>query len=256
MSLPRFKAKDTAKVLTSPEKFMDYVKKRNLLPPEPPPEAVILCFHPGFFKWIKENHETKKSSGFCSFLQHITETRGKVAVTQRFMGAPGAAVVMEELIAWGVKKFIIVGFAGTLQKHVQIGDLVLCEKALRDEGTSYHYLPDSEWAFPAKKLTEKLRQALQEEKQPFHYGPSWTTDAIYRETVEEAQLYQSQGVVSVEMEASALFAVAQFRNVEAAAVFSISDSLADLVWQPEFHSEKPRAGLEHLFRATLRAFNV
>jgi len=253
MSLPRFKHKDKAKVLVSPEAYIDYIKKRKAYPKEPPPEAVLICFHPGFFNWVKDNHKTERGTGFCGFLHHISETNGKLAITQRFIGAPSAAVIMEELIAWGVKKFIIVGFAGTLQKDVQIGDLVVCEKALRDEGTSYHYLPDSEWAYPSNDLTAKLKSALESAKLPFHFGPSWTTDAPYRETIDEAREYQSQGVLTVEMEASALFAVAEHRKVEAAALFFVFDSLAELVWDPQFHNDKSKAGLEHLFKATINA---
>lgn len=232
---------------------MAYMKKRNAIPKEPPPEAVLICFHPGFFNWVKDNHKTTRGTGFSGFLHHISESNGKLAITQRFIGAPSAAVVMEELIAWGVKKFIIIGFAGTLQKHIQIGDLVLCEKALRDEGTSYHYLPDSEWAHPSASLTKTLRSSLEQQQLHFHFGPSWTTDAPYRETVDEAQAYQAQGVLTVEMEASALFAVAEHRKVEAAALFSVSDSLAELVWDPQFHNDKSRTGLEQLFKATLHA---
>ncbi len=253
MSLPRFKHKSQAKVLVSPEAFLQYIKKKNRLPTEPPPESVILCFHTGFLNWIKKNHKTVPYSGFFSFVHALSETNGKVAVTQRFIGAPGAAFTMEELIAWGVKKFIIVGMAGTLQKNIQIGDLVLCAKALRDEGTSYHYLPDSEWSYPTETLNEKIKAALIATPLPFHYGPTWTTDAIYRETVDEARTYQSQGILTVEMEASALFAVAEHRKVEAAALFSISDSLAELVWNPQFHHDKPRIGLEQLFKVVLSA---
>ncbi len=254
MSIPHFKHKSKAKVLVSPEAYLDYMKKRKALPNEPPPESVILCFQPGFLNWVKENHKAERASGFAHYVHFIPETNGKVAITQRFgIGAPAAVVVMEELVAWGVKKFIIVGFAGTLQKHVEIGDLVLCEKALRDEGTSFHYLPDGEWAYPTPHLNEKLKQALIDTQLKFHTGPTWTIDAPYRETVEEAQLFQSQGVLTVEMEASALFAVAEHRKVEAAALFSISDSLAELVWQPEFHNEKSKTGLEQLFKATLQA---
>ena len=87
----------------------------------------------------------------------------------------------------------------------------------------------------------------------FASGTSWSIDSPYRETVSEARRYQHQGVLTVEMEAAALFAVAKYRKADVAALFSISDSLADFTWKPAFHLRRNQAGLEKVFRVAVEA---
>ena len=102
-------------------------------------------------------------------------------------------------------------------------------------------------------MTRRIKESLDKLDIEYVTGTSWTTDAIYRETIAEVKQYQKEGVATVEMEASALFAVAQYRNVQMGSILTISDSLADLVWQPEFHSNETTVGLELLFKAALNA---
>jgi purine-nucleoside phosphorylase len=88
---------------------------------------------------------------------------------------------------------------------------------------------------------------------PYATGPTWTIDTPYRETVAEARHYQQAGVMTVEMEAAAVFAVAAYRGVAAAAAFAISDSLADLVWDPQFASPDLAPSLLRLYQAAVAA---
>jgi purine-nucleoside phosphorylase len=85
----------------------------------------------------------------------------------------------------------------------------------------------------------------------YFVGTSWTIDAPYRETVAEAKQYQKEGVATVDMEASALFAVAKYRKVELGSIFTISDSLAELEWKPKFHLNKTKKGLETLYKVAV-----
>jgi uridine phosphorylase len=160
---------------------------------------------------------------------------------------------MELLVALGVPEFIGVGTAGGLQKGCQIGDAVVCTEAIRDEGVSHHYLAPAKSARPSPELTDRLKQALARASIPFKEGPTWTIDTPYRETVAEARHYQQDGVQTVEMEAAAVLAVAEYRGVSAAAAFAISDSLADLVWDPQFASEELARSLERLYSAAVDA---
>ena len=148
------------------------------------------------------------------------------------VGAPIVATAMEEMIALGVKRFIAVGMAGGLDPTLVPGDVVVCTEAVRDEGTSYHYLRSSEKAHATPLLAAKLYHALHQAGIPVHIGPTWTTDAPYRETVAEVERYASAGIKTVEMEASAMAAVALYRQVEFAAAFVISDLLTPPHWQP------------------------
>jgi uridine phosphorylase len=163
---------------------------------------------------------------------------------------------MEELVALGCRRFVSIGTAGSLQPDLAVGDLLVCDRAIRDEGTSHHYQPSAKYARPWPALTEALYAALERGGHRPRRGTSWTTDAVYRETVEEARAYQAEGVAVVEMEAAALFAVADYRGVEAAAVFTVSDSLADLVWRPDFQRPEVWTGLETMFAAATTALST
>ncbi len=170
------------------------------------------------------------------------------------IGAPAAAIVMEELIGLGVARFINIGTAGCLQPGVGFGEIVVCTGAVRDEGLSYHYLPAEKFVDPTDTMTAGLRRALDRGDLAHRTGTTWTIDAAFRETVAEARSYQAEGVVTVEMEAAALFAVAQYREVEIASAFVISDQvLADTEWRHAFQSEAVLTASVSLLEASLDA---
>jgi len=169
----------------------------------------------------------------------------------RGIGAPATISYCEELAALGAREFVGVGFAGALSSELAPGDLVVCDGAVRDEGTSHHYAPAHVAATPSPSLTAWVRGVLESAGLPYREGPSWTTDAPYRETRVELRRYRSEGVLTVDMEASALFVFARARRVRAASVFVISDVLEESGWKPHFHRMRPR--LAEITRALLRA---
>lgn len=130
------------------------------------------------------------------------------------VGAPLAGAFMEELIAIGARQFIACGSCGVLKPEIAAEHLVVIDSAVRDEGTSYHYLPPARWVDASPRLTTLLSAVLEEEKLPYRVARSWTTDALYRETPIRREKRVSDGCAVVEMEAAALFAIAQFRGVE------------------------------------------
>jgi uridine phosphorylase len=156
------------------------------------------------------------------------------------------AILLEQLIAFGVKEFLSVGIAGSLQKELRVGSIVICDKAIRDEGVSHHYLEASKYSYASKSLTKKIEVALTRFNLDYAVGTTWTIDTPYRETIAEVKQYQKEGVLTVDMEASAIFAVAEYRGVEAGSIFTISDYLAELEWEPKFHLTKDH--LETLFQ--------
>ena len=159
-------------------------------------------------------------------------------------------MLLEMYIELGIKRFINVGIAGGLQKTSHIGDVVVCTSAIRDEGVSYHYLEDpSAPALPSENLTAALRQTLEDDSIRYTQGPTWTTDAFFRETVGEIQHYQREGVVTVEMEAAALFAVSTLRGVDMASGFVISDLIGELVWHPQILAQETHESLFRLYQA-------
>jgi len=100
-------------------------------------------------------------------------------------------------------------------------------------------------------MNAALEAAMRQAGLPFRAGTSWTIDTPYRETVAEARRYQAEGVLCVEMEAAALFAVAKVRGLHVASAFAISDSLADLLWNPQLHGPEVQVGVIPLYEAAV-----
>lgn len=253
MPLPLVAEKFGSHPFFNPSDFIDYLRSSGGLGTGPAPEAVILSYQRSLYDFVVAAHKTTEAEGYFSReIRGIDSTGGKVAIAGRFgVGSPAAAVMLEELIAWGVKRFVSVGTAGSLRLDLPPGSLVVCIEALRDEGTSYHYIPDGAPSLPDRGLTARLETALSRQGMSASRAISWTTDAIYRETPLEVQRHREAGAHVVEMEAAALFTIAKFRGVPIAACFSVSDTLAELEWRPEFHSETTEEGLESLFAASL-----
>ncbi len=128
------------------------------------------------------------------------------------VGASFAVLIAEELFASGCRLLISVTSSGMIQPKQSPPFFVLIEKAFRDEGTSYHYLPPSEYAHIHHELLGKLDKAFPELIVPVYRGATWTTDAPFRETSTAIEQAKSQGILAVEMEASALYAFAQASN--------------------------------------------
>ena len=151
------------------------------------------------------------------------------------IGAPYAVILFEKLIAWGVRRLLYFGWCGAIVPDVGIGDLVLAEGSVADDGTSRHYGQKEHAVVRSSDgLTRKIGRALDTGGLNFHRGLVWTTDAIFRETGQKLMKFQEAGALAVEMELSALFSVARFRGIEAAGVLAVSDELASLKWRPGF----------------------
>jgi uridine phosphorylase len=150
------------------------------------------------------------------------------------MGAPYAVMVMETLIAWGARNVIFLGWCGAVSQPPFIGDLVVPSSALIDEGTSAHYPPTASVSAPSELLTQRLIDACVGEGLTTVQGVVWTTDGVFRETSDKVARHQRDGVLAVDMEASALFSVGRFRGADAAALLVVSDDLSSLTWRPGF----------------------
>lgn len=197
-------------------------------------------------------HDVSRVDLFGGEFYLLNDTNSRIGFCAKFgIGAPVVTAILEEMVALGIQRYMSIGTAGALAKDLDIGDVVVCDRAIRDEGVSHHYLPPAKYAHADPELTWRLEQALGEAGLAPRRGTSWTIDAPYRETVAEARHYQAEGVLTVEMEAAALFAVAERLKVPLATAFTISDSLADLVWAPHFSSDLTREGLEKLYRVAL-----
>ncbi|HOX78750.1 MAG TPA: nucleoside phosphorylase [Bacteroidales bacterium] len=162
---------------------------------------------------------------------------------QMGIGAPSAVVLLEELIAEGIKNIISFGTAGTLHDDLHAGDLVVCSEAFPDEGTSGHYIQDPGPARPSQSLMNEMIRFLGEKGIVHKNAIAWTTDAPFRETHEKLQHFLGLGANVVEMEASALYHVAAYRNIDLLALFVIGDSIAGGSWKPAFTDTMVRESL-------------
>jgi uridine phosphorylase len=176
---------------------------------------------------------------------------GSIALCSGFgRGAPAAGLIIEQLGAFGIRAVISVGTAAALRSDQVPGTIVVCIRAVRDEGLSYHYQPPGHFAYPSPGLTARLAATISQNSRPAHQGATWTTDALYRETEEEAIHYGKAGVMTCDMEAAGVFAVAQHRQMEAAAAFAVADSLLNR--EPRTDGREIGSGLEAILDAAVR----
>ena len=175
--------------------------------------------------------ETKQVSAFVSATKiypiYITRHKGEeICLVQAPVGAAPAAQILDWLIGYGVKEIISAGSCGTLADFPESTFLVPY-KALRDEGTSYHYAPPSRFIEMNPKALEAIEKTIAEHGMKYQEVITWSTDGFFRETKEKVAYRKSEGCSVVEMECSALAAVAKMRNVVWGMILYTADSLAD-----------------------------
>ena len=170
----------------------------------------------------------------------------RLAVVHPGIGAPMAAAILEEAIAFGCRKFIACGGAGVLDAGVMVGHLMVPASAVRDEGTSYHYLPPGREVEASPHAVDAIREVLIRHGHNFLPGKTWTTDAIYRETRAKIDRRKREGCITVEMEAAAFFAVAKFRGVEFGQILYAGDDLSAEWEHRDWTKHEIRERLFHL----------
>lgn len=217
---------DQSEAIIHPRK---YATEQNLS------EGCVLCFFYDVLADMAEQAVLRKVGEFKSEngpLAIYIHGEGEHAITvmNPMVGAPIAAGVMEELIAHGCRKFIIVGGAGSLVHDLVAEHLVIPIAAVRDEGVSYHYLPPSREVAPDEEAVAAIEQVLQERQLPFVKTKTWTTSAFYRETAIKREMRIAEGCSVVEMEAAAFFAVAKYRGVQAAQLLYAGDLVVPEGW--------------------------
>jgi uridine phosphorylase len=154
----------------------------------------------------------------------------RVALMHSGVGAPLAGALLEETIAMGCRAFVVCGGAGVLRSDLTLGHLIVVDSALRDEGTSHHYLPAGRHIDADPVAVGVVTRLLRERGVAFQTGRVWTTDAPYRETPAKIESRRAEGCIAVEMEAAALAAVARFRGVPLGHLLYGGDDLSSAAW--------------------------
>jgi len=237
MPFPNFPEKYHEKSFATATKSWSYKKELGRIPKIAPPKGTIICYSSGLFNYIINNHKVKKIKYvFGDFFYILEENNKQIGICGGFgIGAPMVSILLEELAEFGVKFFLSIGTAGSLQKELKLGSLVICDKAIRDEGVSHHYLKYQKYAFASKLLINKSNEIMKKLDLDYTVGTGWTIDAPYRETFAEIEKYRKENVLTVDMEAAAIFAVSKYLNVDAGAIFTISDYLSEEEWELHFH---------------------
>lgn len=227
----------------------------------PVPERGVLCF-------FKELLDKLAMQGKLELLCEMGSEMGKhpvylyraaspageceVVVAHPGVGAPLAVGVTEEIISLGVRKLVACGGCGVLHPEIALGHPVILTAAVRDEGTSYYYLPPSREAYPHPTAVSALEEACQAMGIEYRMGKAWTTDGYYRETTARRARRIAEGCEVVEMEAAAFFALARFREVVFGQVVYGGDLVVPQGWDPRGWDDR-LADRELMFNLALNA---
>ena len=251
MSFPNYPDKHKLASLLTADALVAYRARLGRMP-KVKPEGILFCLERGLPQRMRWKIPVERAGAMNADVFSVKKTRGRVAVLTSFGGgSPMVMELAEELAVMGAKKMILMTWGGTLQKNLGPGDIVVCERAIRDEGASHHYLPSSKYVDANAELVNELVHAIQARGAQCTIGTTWTTDAPYRETREEVIQYQGEGVKTVEMESAGLFTVGQVRSVQTASVVIGMDSLSSLEWQTPERLDGIMRSLEIVYAAAI-----
>jgi uridine phosphorylase len=173
------------------------------------------------------------------------------------IGCPSAAIAVEELANVGVETFVRVGTTGALQRGIEIGDMVVATGAAKDEGTTGRYEPDTYPAVPDYEVLSALVNAAEANGEDVHVGAIASDDAFYAEEDYYIQDWEEAGILSVEMEAAAIFALARRKGLRAGAICTVDGNLVEGTQKGETEGEelpeKAKDNVERAIRISLDA---
>ncbi len=206
-------------------------RRQKRLPLAPVPEICVLDPDGDLLRALRDAGRTRPSPGWACYHTALDETEDQgetLGIVGCAVGAAFAVLVAEQLFASGCRLLVSVTSAGQLTPSGPTPYFVLIERALRDEGTSYHYLPPAPFAEADPALIGRIATALADAPLTVHRGASWTTDAPFRETEAAIAAARAQGAVAVEMEAAALYAFARARGRDVVCFAHVTNLMAQV----------------------------
>jgi uridine phosphorylase len=252
MSFPIYPEKHRLKEMYGAREIVGYRKKVGRMPSLSSPDGILFCLERGLPWRLRWRIPVTRAGGMNGDLYALKKPKDKIGIMTGFGGgSPMTVELAEEFAAMGVKCMILMTWGGILQPDLHPGDIVVIDKAIRDEGTSYHYLPPARYIEADAGLADQLSDAIKTRGGTSSRGTTWTTDAPFRETVEEIKQYQSEGVKTVEMESAGLFTVGAVRSIPTASVVIGMDRLADFRWQVPDRLDEILKSLELVYAAAL-----
>lgn len=225
-------------------------------PVENCPEVFIAAFKEQVLDLIRQNYGAEEigsvNAAFVRVPVYRFSYHGHIlGCYPTLLGGPAAVGVLEELIVMGLQKLLVFGSCGALDKALTAGHIIIPSEACRDEGTSYHYLPPSDYV--AIPTASRLKEILDGLGVPNIMGRVWTTDAIYRETADNCRKRREEGCLAVEMECASLAAASRFRGVEFYQFLYAADCLDGAGWDARLLGNMPAEGWEKYLRIALEA---
>lgn len=218
------------------------------------PTIGVTCFSKKLFDQLVERFHgeqiAENSNGNGRLPVYKINYEGEeLALFMSRVGAPACIVQYEELFAMGLEKVVVFGTCGVLSKDIEDLAIIIPTSAIRDEGTSYHYMKASREVETNPKYMDDFIKLLEEHEYSYVKGKTWTTDAPYRETRNKVMDRKNKGCVCVDMECSAIFALAKFRNKDVFQFFYAADNLDSAKWDKrslgneDMLSDKEKIGL-------------
>lgn len=251
MTIPNFPDKYDADALFTPEDALD--AQGDGLPDVPP--AVILGFQAELTDHVRDVAGDPVDVVRSQRYFPVSESVGYIPVHEWGIGASVTATVTENFVAAGAEAVVMLGGGACLDPDVAPDAAILPTSAIRDEGVSHHYLPPDEPLEATPELVDALDDELGAADFETPRGPTWTTSAMYRETVPEIRHYREEGVVSLCMESAAFWAVCHYRGAAAATVHEIGDYLDPDGWAPNV-SEGRERGLPEMLDPVVAALSA
>ena len=235
-------------LLTEFDKDRDAVINPDIIhkPVEGFPETVVSIFSHHLFHRVvellggRQIAFTKDVDGIWPIYE-VTYHGRSLALYKGRLGAPACVGCFEDIVPMGAKRIILLGNCGVLDKRIEDCGIIIPTRAIRDEGTSYHYAPASDYIDVNTKYIPLFQSILKEHGYPYVTGSTWTTDAFYRETRDKIARRKQMGAICVEMECAAMQAMCNFREVEFFQFLYAGDNLDHAHWDP-----RSLSGLERL----------
>lgn len=199
------------------------------------PQRCVVCFFQEVLEGLVQEGAARIISqrsweGMDHPLYELEYQGQRLAAFHPGVGAPIAAGMLEEVIALGCRKFIACGGCGVIEPGIDVGHFLVPYSAVRDEGTSYHYLEPAREVAANPQALAAIENTLRQNGLDFRLVKTWTTDAPYRETLDKIRLRRAEGCQTVEMETAAFFAVAQFRGVPFGQILYAGDDVSGEQW--------------------------
>jgi uridine phosphorylase len=214
-----------------PENLLREARRQKALKDRSVPRVCVLDPDGDIVRRTKADGRTTRDPDWACYhtdLYRLTHDGVQLGVVPCAVGASFAVLVAEQLFASGCQLLVSITSSGQLVELRPPPYFILIDKALRDEGTSYHYLPSSEYSWAAPELIESMSGAFTGLRVPVARGATWTTDAPFRETNSAIAVMKAKGLLAVEMEAAALYAFAKARGKDVVCFAHVTNQMAQI----------------------------